>query len=432
MGVSGLTHSTYYKFSNLFLRGISMGAKFLFALYVSKFMQVEEYGEYTLMVTSITFLMFLLGLDYYSYTAREILATSGDKKFVFIKHQFVFHSLVYLCFAPLIYLFCRQFLSADFFIAFYVLLVLEHFSQELYRIFIFHDKHLTSNILLAFRTFLWVVLICLDVQVFEIHSFSTELILTYWIFGSFFSFLIGLFLLYKEYPQPMANFFSFSDIDFSKIRKALMICIPILVGTISYKLIEYSDRFIIDIMLGKEQVGIYGLFSNYANVVNIIVNTVVTLMIFPKLVSSVKKKRHQEYIFYKKKFRKELILVTFGISILLAITIFPVLDWINKEEYNTFITGFFLLLIGNVFLNLSFLPHYLLYSFNKDKKNIAPMVLGMFLNIALNLILLFFLQNIIGAAIATAASFILIYFLKTINWFRFNKDLIFENGQYSS
>ncbi|WP_159018815.1 lipopolysaccharide biosynthesis protein [Algibacter sp. L3A6] len=405
------------------MRGVSLGAKFVFALYISKYLEVDVYGEYNLLVTSVTFLLFAIGLDFYSFSAREILAISGEKRFFFIKHQFLFHFIVYILFIPIIYFFCKEFLRTDLFLWFYILVVSEHFSQEFYRIFIFHNKQLISNILLFFRTFFWIALISLDVFVLEEHEFSIDLILKFWILGSLISCVLAVFILRKEYSFSIIEIFSIREYDFKVLKTGLFICMPIFLSTISYKLIEYSDRFLIDIFLNKTQVGVYSLYSNFSNITNIVVNTVVTLMLFPKLVENVKKENYDQFFLIKAKFKKELIYVTFGMSLLLAFLIFPLLDWVGKDDYSEYVISFFILILGNIFLNLSFLPHYLLYAFSQDVKNIIPTIIAMVINVLLNVVLLLIFKNIIVVAIATTVSYIIIFILKQLNWLRFKRHL---------
>jgi O-antigen/teichoic acid export membrane protein len=417
------------KLSNLFMRGISLGAKFIFALYISKFLEVDEYGEYNLLVTTVTFLMFVIGLDFYSYTAREILAITGTKRFNYIRNQFLFHIFTYVVFLPIVYFVSIKFLDQHLFWPLYALLLVEHFSQELYRVFVFHDKQLVANVLLFFRTFFWISLISIYVLILKYDRFSIELIMKFWLFGSLLSCLIGLVLLIKEYSLSLKELLTLSDFNFDAVKKGLIICLPIFVGTISYKLIEYSDRFIIDIVLGKTELGVYSLYCNFANITNIIVNTIVTLMIFPKLVAAAKKEDLTLFSQYKSQLGKELVLVTIGTSFLLCVFIFPALSWIGNEIYSKYIIGFFLLVISNIFLNLSFLPHYLLYSFNQDKKNIFPTLIAMIANILLNFILLLIFENLVGAAVATLVSFTILYFMKNRNWKKFKrKNQFLKNG----
>lgn len=409
------------KFSNLFVRGSSLGSKFLFTLFISKYLTVEEYGEYNLLITSVTFLMFVLGMDFYSYTAREILGNSRQNRIIYIKHQFLFHGIIYILFLPLVYIFFKSFLGSINFFLFYLLLIFEHFSQELYRLFVFHNKQIIANGLLFLRTFLWILIFCVNVIFLNAHVISIDFILLYWLFGALVSTVVGLIILFKEYKLTFPDLVDQSGIDLNIIKSGLIICVPLFFSTISYKLIEYSDRYFIEIMMDTAHVGIYSLYSNVSNITNIVVNTMVTLIIFPKIVTAVKTENYSDFLINKRRLKKELIITTLTSNLILMAAIFPLLNWIGKVDYSENVLSFFILIIGNTFLNLSFLPHYLLYSFGKDKFNIVPTIMGMVLNIFLNFVLIFLFNSIIGAAIATTLSFLFILLLKSRNWAKFAK-----------
>ena len=67
-----------------------MGSKFLLIIGLSKVLTIEDYGVFSLIVTSLTFLVFFLGIDFYNFSHREIIDNNDDK----VKHmvnQFWFH-----------------------------------------------------------------------------------------------------------------------------------------------------------------------------------------------------------------------------------------------------------------------------------------------------------------------------------------------------
>ena len=114
----------------LLLRGSSMGAKFLLLIGLSKTLPTGEYGTLSIIVTTITFLMFIVGLDFYNYSHREVIE-KDELKEKYIVSQFWFHLLCYIIIVPIIYLLLSNgIIPLEYIVPLYVLLILEHFCQE--------------------------------------------------------------------------------------------------------------------------------------------------------------------------------------------------------------------------------------------------------------------------------------------------------------
>ena len=109
---------------NLGLRGLSMLAKFLLVIYIGKYLSVEELGEYGLFITTITIAIYFLGLDFYTYNTREILAKEKVERLPLIRDQFVFHLIVYTIVLPtLLTIFAFDIIKKDYIVFFYFILL---------------------------------------------------------------------------------------------------------------------------------------------------------------------------------------------------------------------------------------------------------------------------------------------------------------------
>ena len=105
-------------------------------------------------------------------------------------------------------------------------------------------------------------------------------------------------------------------------------------------------------------------------------------------------------------------ILVFGISLLLNI--------INKSEiYNQYLNVYYILILANLILNISLIPHYILYVKKKDKLIMKITVAGAIFNLIFNYI---FIQiwGLTGIAISSVISFFIIFVLK----FYFRRDTV--------
>ena len=346
-------------------------------------------------------MLYLLGLDFYTYSNREIVGVDKDIQFLFIRDQFVFSFIIYLILAPLIVLiFYFNIIDIKYILYFYFILIFEYMSQEFYRFFTILKKPLLANFLFFIRTGLWVYAIFVFYYFKILKNINLKVIWLSWLIGAFLSVIIAIFCLKKEYNFKLIA----SSINWNWIKNGVKISFPFFVGTICYKIIEFSDRYMIDYFLGKEKVGIYTFFKGIANVQNMIIFTIVIMIIYPLMVETYKKNDFKKFDKLVKRFRNQVwfysIITWLGIFIFIK----PVLNFINKQSMFSYIDLLWLLMIGNIVLNLSYIPHYILYVKHKDIVIRNATIVGALLNIILNLILIKFF-GIYGAAFATIVSF---------------------------
>lgn len=386
-----------------------MLAKFLLIIYIGKYLSVDELGEYGLFVTTITIAIYFLGLDFYTYNTREILAKEKNERLPLIRDQLIFHLLIYVIILPLLLtIFTLGIIDTAFILYFYLILVFEHLSQELYRLYTTLQKPIFANFLLFMRTGLWVYV------VIAVWSLNVEKLMNLktvwygWTVGSFLSIIIGIMYLKKDY-----DFKSLTEkIDWLWIKNGVKISIPFFIGTLAYKVIEFSDRYMIDYYMTKADVGIYTFFGGIANTIFTITFTLVIMVYYPKLIESYQ--RNKEYKTLAKPFFYKTLLVSLATSILIIIFIYPVLNYMGKEEYENSILVLWLLMSATIILNISLVPHNILYAMNRDIIIRDITLIGAIINIILNLILIKD-YGLVGAAVSTIIAFIFIAGMKIRN-----------------
>jgi len=393
------------KFGLLALRGTSILAKFGFTALYFRYSEAA-FGEYSLVATTILLLVFVLGLDFYSYANRSVLE-SGTNTQRIIFNQFSLYLVLYVVLFPLVYLIFRlENFSQSYLWLFYFVLISEHLNFEFYRLLFIFKKPFAANINLFLRNGLWVIFAVW--QLYRYQSIDIETVLWYWLAGNLLALLYFLIIsLGKRQKIDLENF----KWDKQWIVKGLIVSVPYILGTVSYKTIEFADRYMIDYFLDRKAVGVYSFFANMANVLNIVLFTVVISVLYPLLVEAILNKNTGKFQEIFSRFRKEIYFYSIAMAVILSILLPILLIWIGKDAYLKQFYVFLLLIAGNFLLNLSFLYHYIIYAHRQDWKIFKATFLGALLNVILNIILIP-LIGISGAAVATLISFAVILWSK--------------------
>jgi len=393
------------RISLIALRGLSVLAKFLFTTLFFKYSEAD-FGTYSLLATTIFLLVFVMGLDFYSYANRAILEPdSHPQKIIF--NQFSLYGILYLILLPLVYfIFKWGHFDWQLFWLFYLVLITEHINFEFYRLLFVFKKPLAANVNLFLRNALWVFVAGYFLWIHK--NISMSLVLKLWLAGNITALIFSLAVSFQKRRKISLKNFVW---DKQWIFKGLLVSLPYLLGTLTFKTIEFADRYLIDYFLDKKAVGVYSFFANMANVLNIVLFTLVISVLYPPLVESIMKKDRTSFQRIFQQFKKEIIWTSFGVGIILAIILPILLSLIEKTNYLHQYYVFVLLLLANIALNLSFLFHFIMYGYKKDWKIFKATAWAALLNIVLNVILIPSM-GIGGAALATFLSFLLVAVIK--------------------
>lgn len=395
---------------NLTLRSITLISKFVLLLYIAKYLSPSDLGIYGLINAAITMAIYFLGMDFYIYNTRELLKYAENQVSILIRDQLIFHFLTYIFVLPLLLiLFFINILPWDYIIWFYILLVLEHLSQESYRILITLSKAVYANSVLFFRSGAWCYVIIFLMMIEKLEK-SLPTIWIGWIIGILCSLLVTYYALRKLVWQVIWS----TSINWMWIKNGIYFSLPYLLGTISLKTVEYSDRFFLSYFYGVQQVGIYTLFSSIANVVQVFVFTGVISILYPKIIKTYQQGNLTEYkLLMNKMFVRSLL--SGSICILLSyLLIHPVLIIINKPIFFQHIETYWLLLIATFLIITSQCSHYELFVKEKHKEILFCTAIGSILTILADIALVpYFGLN--GAAVGLILGNMGITFLKY--WF---------------
>jgi O-antigen/teichoic acid export membrane protein len=384
---------------NFSFRSGGIVGKFLLIVYISKSMSFQDLGLYNILAVTVAWSVYMLGFEFYSYSLRHIV---GERTTVIASH--VFNQLIFHCFAYVLLLITSPLLVAlNFipleFLAFFIFItIFDQLSQEFFRICVALDRSQFANFIYFIKTGLWIYPL-MGVIIFK-NEISINLIFTSWLIGTVAAFLLGACKLYSlQVLKFQKKYF-----DLRWIKKGLIVAFPFLIISVAQITMDFSDRYLIDYFLGKEQVGIYSFFYGIANVPITLITSVLVAQYYPKVINAYK---FDMPIQERKTLIRNFLFQCIGFALIMSLVILffihYLLDFIGKEELVSNIGLFYMMLIQVVIFAVQVVVQTVLYARHEDRFLLYSAIAGAVLNIVLNLFLISRI-GIMGAVISTIAS----------------------------
>ncbi|WP_312922353.1 hypothetical protein [Stutzerimonas nitrititolerans] len=323
---------------------------------------MNELAIYGLLVATVAYAIYPLGFEFYTYSSRELIALDNSVRGEFIKTQMVLHFLLYLVFLPLFcLLFYFEVLSYDYIGFFFVILILEHINQELFRMLVALSKQLHASLALFFRQGAWALVVVL-VMYFYPNTRHLENILMAWALGGLVSLFISLYavIILKSGSWE-------SKVNWRWIKNGLYIAIPFLVATLGTNGIMTLDKYFIDFMHGKEALGVYVFYLALSISLLSFLDAGVFSFLYPKMVAVASKNDWAGLVDLMNKMFIQVVILSVLFLFFATLFLEYLVQWVGKGDFAER-THIFYILLAMVFLQaLSYIPHYALYALRKDR-----------------------------------------------------------------
>lgn len=391
---------------NVGLRAFTLCSKFLLLIYLAKYLSLEQMGTYGLFAASVNYSLYLVGLDYYTYANREILARPKKDWPIIIRDQAIFYCIAYVIALPMLFLiFIIDVLNWKYIGWFYLVLTLEHLAQEAYRLLVVFQQPLKAGIVLFIRAGSWAYVI-LFIMIKNPGTRFLTTVLAGWASGCFLCLIVSFFIFYR---LDWASVKQVSP-NWAWIRRGIRISLPFFFSTLALRGMYTFDRYFLKYFWGESAVGVYTFYAGIANVVQYFIDAAIVVIYYPKLVSSYRLGDIKNYLIY---LRQMTFAIFFAVVILagfLGLFIWPFLDYIDKSAYSEKISVFWILLFANGVITLGYIPHYALYAVGRDKDIVIATFLAFFICMILYFCLIPY-WGVIGAGIAIfiSSTFIWLY-----------------------
>ncbi len=232
-----------------------------------------------------------------------------------------------------------------------------------------------------------------------------------WVFGYFLTTILFLYLLWSKHPLLTENILSWNKNIFNTMYKYAL---PAFATTLVYSLLVSSDTFLLTLLRGVIEVGIYNVIVPIASI-SIIFLSPLNLILFP-LVSTLMEEEGEKINYLVSKIYQ---LVPFvGIYFALFIILFPssIVSLIFGQKWLDFsIIPLSILSLGYIGIIMSSILGSIILGTGRVKERLKILVVVAVLNVSLNVILIWY-YGILGAVISSSlvAVILCIFFTRII------------------
>lgn len=306
------------------MRGTSLVVKFIFTLFVARFMGFDVLGSYGLVASSSIIASLFFGLTLIHTISRNAVTQTREEICQNLRYYGLYIVSIYSI------LFLSSFVLGHFFsqtLLFNLILcviLLEHINGDFYRLFLNLSQPFIANLLHFFRTATWMIIYMLLASFIEGIQ-TLNWLMTFWILGNLISIVCTLYMM-RDWPwtglKLNTRLFKWVKTEFSFARNQH-------VTSVLTSLSQYWGHFLISIFLGLELTGVYVFFMQVQSALMNLACTGVLQIARPKLVRAFKNKTN-EYMNIFFKCLRDTSLVTSLMALAAWPMIYITIQYLNK------------------------------------------------------------------------------------------------------
>jgi O-antigen/teichoic acid export membrane protein len=365
------------RIANLSLRGATLFCRFGLVLVLAKYLTPEEVGLWGLFFAAISFFVMMIGLDFYAFSNREIVSADTTAKLGIISNQLVLYCLIYLvCFPVIVLLFLSGFLPWSLFVYFALILILEHITQESYRLFVAIGKPLSASFIFFVRGGLWVIPAMFVFSTHEeLRSINTPL--TLWLLAGVMGLAFSIISLFRIDIRP-----NLSSLDFNWIKRGIRIAAPFFLGTIALRIVLSLDRFFMEHATDLSTVGVYTVYIGICSVMISLAEASVFSFIYPQLIDCSTSRDRKGFRVKLAQLTVQTTMVTAGLALCIHAIAPSLFAFLDKPIYAQNIEMLEVLIVAYALYTLSHIAHYGLYAMKADTHILICHALGLIVFLA--------------------------------------------------
>lgn len=328
-------------------------------------------GLYGLFTATIGYSGYLLGLDFYTFTTREVLKRERSEWGALLKSQGVLTLMLYAIFLPLLTLiFINGLLPWRMAGWFFLLLVLEHMNQELNRLLVAISEQLLASIVLFLRSGTWALAV-IALMALDPKTRSLDHVFGAWTIGAGGALLVGVIRLAQLRIGGWRK-----KIDWTWIKNGLRISIKLLVATLAIRAVFTMDRYWIQSLGGLDVVGAYVLFMGIGGTLLAFLDAGVFAFCYPNMISAHSKKNSKLFGCNFRNLTFQTCFFSLAFAVISWLVLPFLLDWIGNPIYAAQKHIYPWLLFAMILNAISMIPHYGLYAQGFDRPIIQSHIAG--------------------------------------------------------
>lgn len=390
---------------NLALRGATLVSKFVLIFVLAKLLPLEDVALYGLMVATIAYALMALGMDFYTYATRDLIAAPTRRWAAILRDQSVFYLIAYAVVLPLgLLIFGQGLLPWRMALWFFPLLAAEHAAQELNRLLVAMSQPLWASVVMFLRSGLW-ALVVVACMWWSPASRNLSFVFGAWLLGATLACLVALWPLRQMDRQSLRN-----PVNWVWIWRGIKVALPFALATLCLRAMYTADRYLIEWLHSVEVLAAYVLFVGMANAVMSFLDAGVFSFQYPRLLSAASEGKSLAFAQEMKRLWRNTLVATTVLIVAAYGLAFPVLHWLDLPAYTNQVGLLPWTLLAAALTAISMVPHYALYARHRDRTIVMSHVAAL----PAFALAAWVLWPVLGhatvpAAVATSMAFILVF-----------------------
>ena len=379
---------------SIFLRLAAAAAKFFLFLYLAVKLSPAEVGQFGLVVAIISIGIIFIGAELHYVNSREIASSKITDIRIIITDQIKTHLVFYILVPPLLYVLTLvDFLDGEYFFIVLGLLICEHISQEIIRFLQFTFQPVLGSFLIFFRNVSWVICLLVFSEL-ALMELSITSVLLVWMMFSFFTVVLGLFLI-RDYLVNV----DYKNFDLRQMADNLLRALPFFITALFFVLSQNIERFTLKSIIDSEGVGVFFFLASLASVLLLVVTYGVNVFFAPHAINAFRNNGYEAYWEIKKQFIWQTLIFTLGAVLVAVNLIDPLLTFVGKGDYIDNKNIFYVMLATNFVLLFSDFTNLDMYVRNMDREMMYASIGGLSFAIINSVVFVSFM-GVMGAALA--------------------------------
>lgn len=357
---------------NISLHGVTLGTRFLFIFLLAKYLDPASVGYYGLFTAAVSYSLYCVGLDFYTYVTREIIKTPVEQRGQLLKSQAALSAVLYLLLWPAALIFLYQSNWPEHLVWwFFPILFLEHFNQEMSRFLVAMSEQIIASVLLFVRQGSWAMVVVV-LMAWNTASRHLDAVLALWALAGVAAAGIGI---WKVRQLRMGGWSA--AVHWGWIKTGIRVSLALLLATLALRGMQTIDRFWLEALGGIEAVGAYVVLLGVAGTLMAFLDAGIFAFAYPVLIKMFHQKNNAAA---KSKVRQMLVQTLFFSSVFSLVSWLALpylLSWIGNPIYQKAQHWYPWLLLAMAFNVLSMVPHYALYASGQDRPIICSHIGGL-------------------------------------------------------
>jgi O-antigen/teichoic acid export membrane protein len=353
--------------ASLALRMLGVSGKFVAVLVLARLGGARDVGEFGLFFAAINVLLFAIGFDFHLFTVRELLAQrEPGARLRVILGQVALDSGIYalvLCAGWSLSILYGERLASVPILWFVVILVLDHCTQELSRLFTVLRRPEAANVIYALKTGMWAWFAAAAVYLQALPARASSFY-GFWIGGDLIALAAGLMLAARIFSGQRASLPAGLR---AWIARGLGISWRFYASSVAIMCLAYIDRFVVARQISLAEAGRYAFWQSVVSLVPVVVYALAGMHFLPRLIEAYKHEQRAQFAAYRRQFMQR----TVSASLLAAAALLLISPWVStllgKPAFGMSPLLVGALLLGACLSALWQVPYQVLYSASDDR-----------------------------------------------------------------